>query len=225
VGLELQKIGKRKTKVLVALLSLSILLSSSLTPMAYGTIEKEYEYSYIWFNPDISTLLFRFKVKVIIETEADGTWIPDIWYRIDFIISLDYINHSEIKYLIFYAPSLICLTYYAYEPISNRTCMEYSGQMNFLCFKAKAYPQAFNPRLFIKPSMNINYTYSKTGWSHSLFWCGEEPIYINKKESPEVLQPFSVTIGVVIGLVIGVGSTLLGIKIGEKRAEKKKANP
>jgi hypothetical protein len=47
VGLELQKIGKRKTKVLVALLSLSILLSSSLTPMVYGTIEKEYDISVV----------------------------------------------------------------------------------------------------------------------------------------------------------------------------------
>jgi hypothetical protein len=97
--------------------------------------------------------------------------------------------------------------------------MEYSGQVDFLCFKVTAYPQAFNPRLFIKPSLNVNYTYSETGWTGSLFWCGEEPIYINKKESPEALQPFSVAI---IGIVIGIGSILLGIKIGERRVEKKK---
>jgi hypothetical protein len=104
--------------------------------------------------------------------------------------------------------------------------MEYSGQVDVLCFKVTAYPQEFNPRLFIKPCLDFNYTYSKNGWTGSLFWYGEEPIYIDKKESPEALQPFLVAIiGTVIGVVIAMGSVLLGIKIGEKRVEKKKANP
>jgi hypothetical protein len=232
VGLKLQKIGKRKIKVLVALLSLSIILSSFLTQKAYGTITKEYEYSEIRFDPDtkLFTLLYRFKVKVIIETEADGTWIPSIrehWYRIDFIITLDYVNRSKIESLVFYYPRL-SLTYYVYKPIRNCTdLMEYSGQVDVLCFKVTAYPQEFNPRLFIKPCFDFNYTYSaEIGRPYSLFWYGEEPIYIDKKESPEALQPFSIAIiGIVIGVVIGMGSVLLGMKIGEKRAEKKKVNP
>jgi hypothetical protein len=49
-----------------------------------------------------------------------------------------------------------------------------------------------------------------------------EPIYIYMKKPPsDVLQPFSMTIGIVVGVFIGVGSVLLGIKIREKRAEKK----
>jgi len=233
VDLKLQKIGKRKIKVLVALLSLSIILSSSLTPMAYGTIEKEYEYSEIKLYP-YPTLLYRFKVKVIIETENDGTWIPSCtehWYRIDYIITLDYINKTTIESLIFFyhfSIPISGLTYISFRDIKNKTeVMEYSGQTDMLSFEITAYPQEFIPRLRIRPQFEFNYTFTEDGRSYSTQWCGLEPIYVDKKEPLQVSESPSIVvtgtvIGVIIGVAIGTGSVLLGIKIGEKRAEKKK---
>jgi hypothetical protein len=94
-------------------------------------------------------------------------------------------------------------------------------------------------RLDTYPSIQFNFTeirpkgefLSGGEYFHSDSYCENEPIYINVKEPPsESLQPLSLIVGVVIGAVvigavIGMGSTLLGIKIREKRAEKKKANP
>jgi len=242
VGWELQKIGKRKTKVLVALLSLSIILSSSLTPMAYGTIEKEYEYSEITLHPlhPHPTLRYRFKVKVIIETENDGTWIPSIsehWYRIDYIITLDYINKTEIESLIFFyhfnhfSIPISGLIYIGFREIKNKTqIMEFPGQTDILSFEITAYPEEFRPRLRINPQFEFNYTLTEDGRSYGKQWYGLEPIYIDKKEPLQVSEsPSTIVIGAVIGVIIGVaistGSVLLGMKIGEKRAEKKKANP
>jgi hypothetical protein len=103
VGSELQKIGKRRIKFLAVLLSLSIVLSSSLTSMAYGTIEKEYEY----FCRPLDTKLYEFRVKVIIETEKDGTWKSGTEYEVYFTIILDYINRNFIKSLTFYNAQLV----------------------------------------------------------------------------------------------------------------------
>jgi hypothetical protein len=107
VGLKLQKIGKRKIKVLVAMLSLLLILSSFLTQRAYGAIEKEYEYSEV--IPIGGELLYRFRLKVVIETERDGTWKPGTEYHVNFIIVLDYINSDRIKSLTFYNPRLSLL--------------------------------------------------------------------------------------------------------------------
>ena len=227
MGSELQKIGKRKTKVLAALLSLSILLSSFLIQRAYGTITTEYEKSVDSFG----RVLFRFKLKVVIETEPDGTWIRNKLYRVDFIISLNFVNESRVKYgeVIFYDPGLINLKY----PIGmrpNYISLRQDQEGAFIFKNSYEYATRLDTYL----SIFFNFTEIRPkgeflSWGeyfHSDSYCAHEPIYIDVKEpSSESLQPLSLIIGVVIGAVIGVGSTLLGIKIGEKRAEKKKANP
>jgi len=234
VGLKLQKIGKGKTKVLLAFLSLSIILSSFLIQKAYGSMKEDYEYSELSWD---GNLVYQFKVKVIIETENDGTWIPSVdehWYHIDYVITLDYINKTRIKSLIFfyhYSIPISGLQYISFRAIENETeVMEYSGQTGVLSFKITAYPQAFSPRLRIIPQFEFNYTYSET-WSSAIGpygkqWRGIEPIYIDKKEPSQVSESLSiVVIGMVIGVGIGMGSILLGIKIEEKRSKKKKVNP
>jgi len=226
MGSELQKIGKRKTKVLAALLSLSILLSSFLIQRAYGTITTEYEKSEF---DAFGRVLFRFKLKVVIETEPDGTWIRNKLYRVDFIISLNFVNESRVKYgeVIFYDPGLINLKY----PIGmrpNYISLRQDHEGAFIFRNSYEYAT----RLDTYPSIHFNFTEIRPKgeflgcWGeyfHSDSYCayiGEnEPIYIDVKEPPsESLQPLSL----IVGVVIGVGSTLLGIKIGEKRAEKKR---
>jgi hypothetical protein len=81
----------------------------------------------------------------------------------------------------------------------------------------------------VYPEIYINITY-KDGHSMQTLWEGrDEPIYIYEYEAPQPLEPLEplsmIVIGVAIGVAISTGSVLLGIKIGEKRAEKKKANP
>jgi hypothetical protein len=223
MGSELQKIGKRRIKFLAVLLSLSIILSSFLIQRAYGTITTEYEQSEF---DAFGRVLFRFKLKVVIETEPDGTWIRNKLYRVDFIISLNFVNESRVKYgeVIFYDPGLINL----HSPIgripNNISLRHYEGAFRF----KNSYEYA--TRLDTYPSIHFNFTEIRPkgeflSWGeyfHSDSYCGNEPIYIDVKEpSSESLQPLSL----IMGVIIGVGSTLLGIKIGEKRAEKKKANP
>jgi hypothetical protein len=207
-------------------LSLPIILSSFLTQRAYGTITNEYEHSQF---DDFGRLLFRFKVNVVIETELDGTWIFGRLYRIDFIITLNYINETRIKGVAveFYDPGFVGLGVGEYKGgyivYSTRLFLD---RMGALSFKTGYIDSARH--LLTYPRISYNYTEIRLGeeFFHSKSWDGIGPIYINMKESPDVLQPFSVAIiGIAIGVVIGMGSVLLGIKIGEKRAEKKKVNP
>jgi hypothetical protein len=160
----------------------------------------------------------------VIETEPDGTWIYGGLYRIDFIVTLNYINETRIKdgEVVFYDPGLVNL--WVGEPIvySTRLRLDRVGAVSF----KTSYTDGAR-RLFAYPRIFYNYTEIRLGIEsfHSRGCDGIEPIYINMKESPDVLQPFSaVIIGIVIGIVIGMGSILLGIKIGKKRVEKKKVN-
>jgi hypothetical protein len=216
VDLKLQKIGKGKMKVLLALFSLSIISSSFLIQKAYGSIKEDYECSTFDLG---ESLAYRFKVKVIIDSENDGTWIPNNWYRVDFIITLEYINHSSIESLIFYDPFLSDCSNRMHKNVTF--VMEGSGQIDELYFEAASY--RFNPRLITYPSLSFNITYPQS-WGMSpaaCGWGGREPIYIGKTSQAQALEPFLISIAI-IGAVIGVGSVLLGIKIGEKRVEKKK---
>jgi hypothetical protein len=217
VGLKLQKIGKGKTKVLLALFSLSIISSSFLIQKAYGSIKEDYELSVFDWG---ESLAYRFKVKVIIDSENDGTWIPNNWYRVDFIITLEYINHSRIESLIFYDPFLLDCSNRMHKNVT--IIMEWSGQTDVLYFEATSY--LFNPRLITYPNLSFNITYPQSRGipPATSGWFGREPIYIGKTSQAQALEPFLISTAI-IGAVIGVGSVLLGIKIGEKRAEKKKA--
>jgi hypothetical protein len=219
VGSELQKIGKRRTKFLAVLLSLSIVLSSSLTSMAYGTIEKEYEY----FCRPLDTKLYEFRVKVIIETEKDGTWKSGTEYEVYFTIILDYIDRNFIESLTFYDAQLFGVGEQSSDP--SHIVLNYPERG---VFKLLVRP-FIEGRRRVYPLIYINITYTDGGGMHTSWDGKNEPIYIYEYEAPQPLEPLEplsmIVIGVAIGVVISTGSILLGIKIGEKRLEKKKANP
>jgi len=208
-------------KMLVALLSLLIILSSSLTPMVYGTIEKEYEY----FCSPLDIKLYEFRVKVVIETEKDGTWKTGTEYEVYFTIILDYINRSFIASMTFYDAQLFGVAEQrSYPP----AIMLYWPERRFFKLQVRAFGFT-EGRKGVYPEIYINITY-KDGHSMQTLWEGrDEPIYIYEYEAPQPLEPLEplsmIVIGVAIGVAISTGSVLLGIKIGEKRAEKKKANP
>lgn len=231
MGLKLQKIGKRKIKVLVAMLSLLLILSSFLTQRAYGAIEKEYEYSEV--IPIGGELLYRFRLKVVIETERDGTWKPGTEYHVNFIIVLDYINSDRIKSLTFYNPRL-SLLYVEQKLLSPQNppfiVLSYPYQMGDFELLVKLYDNwegSYTGRAAVAPNSYINITWiNHTPEVDMILWSGNEPIYIYEYEAPRTLEPSSMmVIGVAIGVVISAASIMLGIKIGERRVEKKKANP
>jgi hypothetical protein len=59
-----------------------------------------------------------------------------------------------------------------------------------------------------------------------ILWSGNEPIYIYEYKAPITpFEPLLMVTGLAVGVVISAASIMLGIKIGEKRAEKKKVNP
>jgi hypothetical protein len=89
---------------------------------------------------------------------------------------------------------------------------------------------SYTGRAAVAPNSYVNITWiNHTPEVDMILWSGNEPIYIYEYEAPQPLEPLEplsmIVIGVAIGVAISTGSVLLGIKIGEKRAEKKKANP
>lgn len=230
VGSELQKIGKRRIKILAALLSLSIILSSFLTQRAYGTIEKEYEY---YEATTLGELLYRFRLKVVIETERDGTWKPGTEYHVNFIIILDYINSDKIKSLTFYNPRL-SLLYVEQKLLSPQNppfiVLSYPYQMGDFELLVRLFVNwegSYTGRAAVVPTSYINITWiNHTPEVDMTVWGGTEPIYIYEYKAPVTpLEPLSMVTGLAVGVVISAASIMLGIKIGEKRAEKKKVNP
>jgi hypothetical protein len=229
VGLKLQKI--RKIKVLIISLSLLLILCSFSTQRAYGAIEKEYEYSEV--IPIGGELLYRFRLKVVIETERDGTWKPGTEYHVNFIVILDYINSDRIKSLTFYNPRL-SLLYVEQKLLSPQNppfiVLSYPYQMGDFELLVKLYYNwegSYTGRAAVSPNSYINITWiNHTPEVDMIRWSGNEPIYIYEYKAPVTpLEPLSMVTGLAVGVVISAASIMLGIKIGEKRAEKKKANP
>jgi hypothetical protein len=221
----LQKNGK--SKILVAFLSMAF-LGSFLIELGNASITREYEYDQIGWD---GNLWFRFKIKAIIETEEDGTWIPSNWYGIDYIITLEYINRSITESLVFYDAHLVgaWVTNRALLAVVNSTeIMRWSGQTGKLSFEASENPVGFDPRCRNSPWLRFNYTFSESfGYGTqpiSAWWQGEEHIYIGKT-SQGLEQSSVVVVSIIVGVAIGVGFVLIGIRIGEKRAEKKTVKP
>jgi len=196
-----------------------LFLSLFLVKSANGTITEEYEYQGL--DSTTGSVFYRFKVEVIIETEKDGTWIPNNWYDVDYIITLEYINHSgvidRIESLIFYDARLTdCSRREFYTP-SSTDAMEWSGQTDVLAFQASVN---LTSRLRVFPMLEINLTYVNEVYHLSNSWIGEKPIYIDK--TPQSLgESLLVIIGIIVGVAIGAVSVLLGVKIGEKPKNRK----
>ncbi len=95
-------------KVALASLLLTFLLLSSLLvspSLCINYIEKEYN-NMQYLN------LFRYNVKVVVETEKDGTWISGEYYVITVSVKLTYINKDHVHWVIF-----------------NETSVEYIGEV------------------------------------------------------------------------------------------------
>ena len=102
--------GNLKNSSIGAVLALSLLIGSFSIPRAYcsSTISESYEFSegkeigheFDWW--------FRYKIYLSIQTEPDGTWRENKYYRGEIIVRLDWYNPElfpEGIVLVFYAPS------------------------------------------------------------------------------------------------------------------------
>ncbi|MGB9760241.1 MAG: hypothetical protein ACPLZG_10485 [Thermoproteota archaeon] len=71
-----------------------LILIAFMIPSCQATIEKNYgEIHY----PIVGHEYVSFQVKMVVETESDGTWRNNTWYNIYLVITLTYIDTEKIK--------------------------------------------------------------------------------------------------------------------------------
>jgi hypothetical protein len=193
----------------VNVLSFLFILNLFLITTVDATVTKEYLYDHhdIYGNKKYSL-----KLKVIIETEEDGSWIIGKNYTVDYIITLTFLNHSV------YDPTKFYLNISSYGLISSSSYMQISTgyRYNISCvinsirptsslqFKVFAFkgPSSEYEKVRMKPVLFIKYNTVKHGW-----WMGEEPIYIQVKRQirePSLMMPFIyIAAGIIFGILIG----------------------
>ena len=202
----------------------SLLLITSIIPLVDATITKKYNHNEY---DEQGNLLYSFKVKMVVATEENDTWLRDNYYRIDFVIKLAYVNESILEGydFIFYSPSLRDFTG-DYEVTNNMTTLNprvrILGTKGTLALYVKPRPVE-EKRVSLKPVIYIqqgararkDYRYDWFGF----WWEAQEKVYVNVK-SPSLFSSelFYILAGIIISAV-AVGTFLV------VRLRKRKSNP
>jgi len=199
-------------------------LISLITPIVNASaITREYEQDFY----ELGYRVFSFKIRVVIETELYDMWKLRTPYRIDFIITITYLNetifHREGFKLHFYKPHLF-LVDRIYEPIyeiiKNETDVQI-GQIGTLTvrFEQRVHEQRLPLKGFIQYSVYQNNELQFGG----NYWNFPEPIWIDIEEetvsTTDYLNPITyICIGIVIvALPIGTYFIYKSRKSKEKK--------
>jgi len=190
------------TKLLALLLS--VIVFSSAISMVNATITKEYEYT---SYSGSGAKGFSFRVRIVIETEGDNTWMEDKSYRIDFTVTLTYLNQSIFTpnefYLLFYSASVFS---FQTEKLVNSTKVDL-WRDGTLSLKFTNYVNV--ERFQLNPY--LQYEIHDRNEKLNAWWSSNEPIYIDFKSSstpsPSLLSPelIFMALGIVLGAVL-IGS-------------------
>jgi len=183
-------------------LLLSILVFSSAISTANATIVKEYEYdSYI-----DGTREFAFKVKIVIETEANNQWLVGSKYFVHFIVTPTYVNPNIFSEVInftirFHSPEIYLWPDGVEKVDENETGLRlaWTGSLVIECSPHVEKRQRLWPCMYYA-------IYYKNELILNKSWDSWEPIYINVK-SPSLLP--TEVIFIAIGMVSG--ATLTGV--------------
>lgn len=189
------------TKLLAFLLS--VIIFASAISIVNATITKEYEYTQY---ADYGAKGFTFKVRIVIETEADNTWLEQGSYNIDFTITLTYLNQSVSNpnqfYLIFKSPSVFS---FQTDVVKSSTKVDL-WNIGTLSLTFTHYVNV--DRFQLNPY--LQYEIHDEGMLNA-YWSSNETIYIDSKSSAipstSLLSPELIFIvaGIVIGAVV-IGS-------------------
>jgi len=182
------------------------LLIVSIIPLVNATITKEYdEYNrYDW----VGNKLYSFRVKMVVETEEDNTFLRDQYYQIDFIITLNYINRSiwsPDDHFIFYSPSLSPIEG-DWEVVQNSTVLRL-GDKGTVSLKLSPRP-IVKERVSIKPIIYLNYVSQSGEYVYGtlgFWWEAQEIVYANVKSPTAPLfssELFYMVAGIILGAVV-----------------------
>ena len=163
---------------------LILILASFIVPPCQAIIEKDFgEFHEIWFGDE----LFAFKVKVVIETEKDGTWRNNTEYEVFIITSLTYINRTEISYVTFNETGISDSVEITYEPPYYQH-LTYAGDRIEIVHRVKSPNATALPflhpspnRLDLEPHFLYHFQCKSSeldGWI-SMEWSPKEPMYID----------------------------------------------
>jgi len=221
-------------------LLLSLLLVFSLIPSVNATIEKEYEEEMRSpINP--SSVNCAFKVRLVIETEQDGTWKTDSSYKLDFLLTVTFFNetHFEGDPLNFTKGAVEGEEFvYAYGDVTYFLDDYVPHLLVYSPTNRKMATIRFLPRsegrVEIYPKLTIRDVKLHEGYVYAHSWGGQygyaavEPIYIDVK-SPSATSPIilpTILSSELIFLVAGIinGVIVIGAIFMVKR-RKEKFNP
>jgi len=207
-------------------LLLSLLLVVSIISSVNATITKEYEEE-MYYD---SRKDFAFKVRLVVETEADGTWKTDSSYELDFILVVTYFNNTHFHgdplnfsesegykgKFVWIAEDVTyhVLTWAPYRLIDSPTT-EKMANIRF-------YPRS-EGRVKVYPVLTFKDVTVHEGIFYSSLWGGQkvEPVYIDVK-SPTTPLPSSELIFMGAGIILG--AVVVGTIFIVKR-RKEKFNP
>jgi len=210
----------RKVKgVIVALLFFVIIILSVLTPTVFGVFIKEFEGRKYTLRGNTADELYAFKVKLIIETEDDGTLRTNKHYRVYVRVSITFINYNYLKSLRYGNVTLGWpITFNVVFSDSPEFFDVYYPGFDYYGAYFSVVPEKEGRYLLDLPiKMDIAFV-DKDAITYKDVWRAGEPIWITVKSENEFA--LHLTIGTLI-LVIAAVSLLAGIKIGEKLTKKK----
>jgi len=162
-----------KLMKVVGISFLILILASFTIPSCQATIEKEYiEY----YESDY----FAFKVKIIIETERDGTWIQDVTYWISLFVTFTQMDDTLVGLLKIYemdikAPVIVESLSIVYPTYFYHVGQTISHEFYINSTFHNIIPERFN----LQPRFRYNYTRkSSPDYDVSREWEADEPLYV-----------------------------------------------
>jgi len=204
------QLSKLKLPFLTIMINIIVLsLASSSINAQASPIIKEYDVS-DYYKTD---KLYEFKVKLVIEAEEDGTWKTHNSYKVDFFISVTFINYSYFDALVFGnatvwmvngVTELLWLSRVGWIEIDSLRFNEHMGE--FI-----AYSPSAEGRVELCPSIEVHSRGVHRGLIVSTRWGGldeVEPIYITVKSSSSdshatlPIEYFYIAMGALVVLIL-----------------------
>lgn len=179
---------------------LIIVIFSSAICTANATIVKEYEYdSYV-----DSTREFAFKVKIVIETEANDQWLVGNRYLVHFIVTPTYFNPHFFEpagnfSFRFHSPEVYLWPDGVEKVLENRTANLELSETQMLIVECSPNVEK-RQRLWACMRYTL-YRNNEPVWTNA--WDSWEPVYIEVK-SPSLLSSELIftSIGIILGVVL-----------------------
>ncbi|UCE43525.1 MAG: hypothetical protein JSV57_03950, partial [Candidatus Bathyarchaeota archaeon] len=197
---------------------LSFLLISLMIFTANATLEEEYEFEEYYRG----SRNFAFKIKLVIETEEDGTWYIGSTYEVHLFLIVTYFNDThfggdplnfsateyEGKYVIVEGDASYHIAEMAPYRLYSTPITERMAKMNF-------YPETGQRRrVAIYPVINIEDIDLHHGILYDGTWGGDDvaPTYITVQSPPSEVYPLfgSIQDWILLGAGILIGAVVVG---------------